>query len=138
MRNRKITVEHHGTTYYGQVATIESTTLGTEDHGILTAYLHCSGDGWGIGVGGYGLDTYDEAQKKRVPTAYGLDHIVQLARTAGVGRWEDLPGTQVIVLFTSESSLGSTAAGIAHISDEKRVLILKEHAQTWLPEQAAS
>jgi len=130
--SRSIVIEHNGTTYYGRVATIESTYLGTEDHGILTAYLHCSGDSWGIGVGGYGLDRYDEAQDKRIPTAYGLSHIVQLVHTAGVGSWEKLPGTEIIVLFTSESPLGGTAAGIAHIRDEKKVLILKEHAAQWI------
>lgn len=135
---RTITIEHNGATYYGQIARIESTHLGTEDHGILTAYLHCSGDGWGIGVGGYGLDAYDPEQKKRVPTAYGLDHIVQLARTAGVPKWEDLPGTDVIVLFKSKSALGGTAAGIAHISDEKKVLILKDHAAVWIPEEVSA
>jgi hypothetical protein len=135
---RTITIEHNGTTYYGQVATIKSTSIGTEDHGILTAYLHCSGDGWEIGVGGYGLDAYDEARGERVPTAYGMDHILQLARTAGVSTWEDLPGTDVIVLFTSKSALGGVAAGIAHISDEKKVLILKEHAAEWFPAEVSA
>jgi hypothetical protein len=122
---RTITVEHDGKTYYGQVARITSTYLGTEDHGILTAYLHVEGDGWGIGVGGYGLDAYDEAEKRRIPTAYGLDHIVQLARTVGAPSWEKLPGLEVLVLFESAHAWGGTAVGIAHIQDEKRVLILR-------------
>ena len=132
MNNRTILIEHRGTTYYAKVARIKSTHLGTEDHGILTAYLHVEGDGWGIGVGGYGLDTYDEERKERVPTAYGLDHIVQMARTVGASSWEKLPGREVLVLFDSENSLGATAKGIAHISDESKVLILKEHADEWL------
>ena len=37
-------------------ARITRTTLGVEDHGILTAFLHLEGDGWGIGFGGYALD----------------------------------------------------------------------------------
>jgi hypothetical protein len=131
MAARTITVEHNGTTYYGQVARIKSTLLGQEDHGILTAYLHCEGDGWGIGVGGYGLDAWTEAEKRRVPTAYGLDQIVQFIHTAGVGSWEKLPGTEILVLFESKNSLGGIAAGIAHIRDEDRVLILKEHAEQW-------
>lgn len=131
---RQITVEHNGTTYYAKVARIKSTHLGTEDHGILTAYLHCDGDGWGIGVGGYGLDQPVEVDGKfshREPTAYGFDHVIQMARTVGAPSWEALPGREVLVLFDSPNSLGATAKGIAHISDEKRVLILKDHADSW-------
>lgn len=133
---RTITVEHNGTTYYGQVARIESTRLGTEDHGILTAYLHVKGDGWGVGVGGYGLDEpyHDEDGKflGRRPTAYGLDHIVQMARTVGASSWEALPGKDVLILNESQSTWGSTPVGIAHISDESRVLIFKDHAAEWI------
>lgn len=131
---RTITVEHNGSTYYGKVARITSTHLGGEDHGILTAYLHCEGDGWGIGVGGYGLDqpvTIDGKFSHREPTAYGFDHVVQLYRTVGAESWEKVVGREVLVLFNSPNSWGSTAEGIAHISDEKRVLILKDHAEEW-------
>lgn len=36
---------------------IESTNLGFHDgfNSIPTAYLHCKGDGWGQGFGGYGF-----------------------------------------------------------------------------------
>jgi hypothetical protein len=138
--SRTITVDHNGTTYYGKVATVESTHLGTEDHGILTAFLHCEGDGWGIGVGGYGLDepVHDDEGKflGRRPTAYGFDHILQMARTVGADSWEKLPGREVLVLFKTPSALGGTAAGIAHISDEKRVFILKDHADEWLARES--
>jgi hypothetical protein len=129
---RQIIVEHNGSKYYGQIARIESTMLGQEDHGILTVYLNVSGDGWGTGVGGYGLDAWVEPEKRRVPTAYGLDQIVQIMHTVGVSTWEKLPGREVIVLYDTASSLGSIAKGIAHIQDEKRVLIFKEHADRWL------
>ena len=36
--SRTITIEHNGTIYYAKVARVSSTHLGTEDHGILTAY----------------------------------------------------------------------------------------------------
>lgn len=82
--SRTTTVEHGGTTYYGRVAAITSTHLGEEDHGILSAYLTCQGDGWSISVGGYALDTYDRERDRRIPTAYGLDHLVQIMRAVGV------------------------------------------------------
>lgn len=141
MSERTITIEHNGTTYYGKVATIKSTMIGVEDHGILTAYLHCDGDGWGIGVGGYGLDqpvTVDGKFSHREPTAYGFDHIVQMARTVGVNTWEKLPGREVLVLFDSPNSWGGTAKGIAHISDESKVFILAEHAEAWKQREQVS
>jgi hypothetical protein len=139
---RTITIEHNGTTYYGKVARIKSTMLGSEDHGILTAYIHVEGDGWGVGVGGYGLDTpvHDASGKfiGREPTAYGLDQIVQFIHTVGVTSWEKLSGAEVLVLFDNEHSWGGTPKGIAHIRDEDRVLILKDHAEEWLAREPES
>lgn len=140
MSNRAITIEHNGSTYYGKVATVTSTTLGTEDHGILTAYVHVEAAGWGIGIGGYGLDRpviVDGKFSHREPTAYGFDHILQLARTIGAPCWESLPGREVIVLFDTPHSLGSTAKGVAHITDESKVLILADHADEWKNRESA-
>lgn len=44
-------------------ARIESTMLGYEDHGILTAFVTVGGDGWGCGFGGYGLDQWSEGRR---------------------------------------------------------------------------
>lgn len=129
--SRTISIEHDGQTYYGSVARIKSTHLGSEDYGILTAYLHVEGDGWDVGVGGYGLDAWNEDKTRRIPTAYGLDQIVQFISTVGVTSWEKLPGAEVIVLFDTPHPLGASAVGIAHIRDEKKVLILKHHAEVW-------
>lgn len=132
---RQIAVEHGGNTLYGKVATIKRTTLGVEDHGILTATLHVQGDGWGVGVGGYSLDEpkRDEDGKflGRVPTAYGFDHVVKIMTTVGVDSWEELVGREVIVLFSTPDGWGSQSIGIAHISDERRVLVFAEHAESW-------
>lgn len=131
---RTITITHDGVTYTGHVATIKGTSLGYEDHGILTAFLHCEWSGSGIGVGGYCLDRHKDGPGfgSRQGTAYGLDHVMRLMETVGVNEWEQIKGRQVIVLFEGTgSTLGMTAAGIAHITDEKRVLILKDHAAEW-------
>jgi hypothetical protein len=129
---KTITIEHNGKTYYGQAAKIDSTHLGSEDHGITTAFLHCSWKGGAVGVGGFCLDvSTGKPDYKRRGTAYGLDHILRLMETVGVNRWEDLPGKQVIVLFQTENHLGSTSAGIANVLNDE-VLILKEHAEHWL------
>jgi hypothetical protein len=131
---RTLTIEHNGQTYYGHIAKIESTMLGLEDHGVVTAYLHLKWDGSGIGVGGYCLDTPvkkpDGTHSHREGTGYGLDHIMRLTQTVGVSTWENLTGADVIVLFTTESSWGSMAKGIAGLHNGK-VMILKEHAEQW-------
>lgn len=131
MTERKIVIEHNGKTYMGYNAIIKSTSLGWEDHGILTAYLHCEWPGAGVGVGGFGLDEFDERGKPRKGTAYGLDHIMRLLETVGVNSWEKLPGKNVIVLFAGTGGFaGSSSVGIANATDDK-VFILKEHSEAW-------
>lgn len=140
--SRTIAVEHDGKTYSGQLAKIDSTALGFEDHGILTASLNCSWSGGGISVGGFCLDqSTGSPDYNRVGTAYGLDHLIRLMETVGVSRWEKIPGQQVIVLFDSApgvSTWGSTSVGIANVLNEDRVLILKAHAEQWLADAEAS
>lgn len=129
----KVTIEHNGKTYSGQIATIKRTSLTYEDHGILTTYLHCDWEGGGISVGGYCLDEPKSRESRdysRIGTAYGLDHIIRILETVGVESWEKLTGKQVIILFESENSWGSIAAGISGLLNGK-VFIPKEHADEW-------
>ena len=74
---------------------IESTMLGTEDHGIMTFFLYLNGDGWGCGFGGYCLDTFNENKKERVGVASGLQAIMEVLKTLEVDKWEDLRGTYI-------------------------------------------
>ena len=78
-------------------ALIESTMLGTEDHGIFTAFVHVKGPSWGCGFGGFALDQWDQAQKRRIGTAYGLQFIAEILRVVGVDSWEKLKGKHVRV-----------------------------------------
>jgi hypothetical protein len=134
--NRKLIIEHNGKTYTGQIATIKSTQLTTEDHGIFTAWLMCEWPGGGVGVGGYSLDTPIETPdaKFRVGTDFGMDQIMRIIETVGVSSWERVAGSKVIVLTEGTSSgWGSQAAGIAHLSED-RVLILGDHVKSWKQE----
>ena len=74
-------------------ATIESTFLGREDHRIMTAYLYLKYDGGGQGFGGYGLDTYNVAKKKREGHVFCGVFILCVLNTLEVESWEKLPGT---------------------------------------------
>jgi len=131
--SRTIIIQHNDHEYGGQIGTIKATHLGFEDHGIMTADLVVEWQGGGVSVGGYCLDSFDRSTTpaSRRGTAYGLDHIIQIMRTVGVEKWEELKGKQVIVLFEGTSFLGAQSVGIASTTDESRVLIMKEHADKW-------
>jgi len=130
MTSIKTTIEHKGKTYSGQIGTIKSTSLGTRDHGIMTAMLHVEWKGGGIGVGGYCLD-----EPRKDGSGKHLDHIMRILETVGVDRWEQLPGKQVLVLFEGSGGWGSTSCGIAGITNEK-VLDLKDHAFSFIADEA--
>ena len=74
------------------IARIKSTSLGVENHGIMSSYLHLEGDHWGQGFGGLSLDEYDPVAKRRKPhLAMGL-WIAGCLRVADASDWNDLPG----------------------------------------------
>lgn len=130
MSNLNVTVEHNGAEYSGEIMRIERTSLGREDHNIVTGYLHCRGDGTGVGLGGYRLDEFDRQAGESHGTGYGLDWIMRVMETVGVESWEKLPGQRVIGLFKSPGHLGQTAVGIANV-DTGKALIWSEHAEEW-------
>jgi len=86
-----------------KIAKIEKTFLGTEDHGIMTAYLDVSYGGSNQGIGGYALDTPvhdgDGIFIERVGTAQGMEMIRNILKVCGVDSWERLVGRTIFVLF---------------------------------------
>lgn len=74
---------------------ITGTMLGVEDHGILTFYLSIEFENGACAFGGYALDGYDEASKKRVAAGSGLQSIVEVMKCVGVEKWEDLRGQYI-------------------------------------------
>ena len=129
---RTLVIEHQGKSYSGQIAVIKKTEFGVNDHGIMSADLHCEWEGGGIGVGGYCLDTKPNPEtNKREGSAYGLDFIMRILDTVGVYTWEKLVGQKVVVLFEEgKSGWGGTSCGIANILNDK-VFLMKEHADAW-------
>lgn len=131
---RSLVVTDGENEYGGQVGVIKSTSLGYEDHGILTASLVVEWPGGGVSVGGFCLDEPRGREGKdysRKGTAYGLDHIIWILDTVGVDRWEALVGKTVVVLFEGKSLWGARSVGIAHATDEKKILVFEEHAKLW-------
>ena len=86
-------------------AIIESTSLGNEDHGIMTVWLCFNYEGFGQSFGGYSLDNYDEKKDKRIGTAYGCEFIKRILEVVGVEKWEDLKGKHIRVKTTPEKVL---------------------------------
>lgn len=98
-----------------EIAKIEDVSLGYEDHGILTCWLHLSYGTGGQGAGGYALDEFDEATRERRGTAYGCEFIIRLMRACGVEEWSKMKGRTVFALRNSSSGL---VKGIAPLPTE--------------------
>lgn len=95
-------------------AHIEKTTLGREDHGIMTFMLHLNYGDCGQGCGGVALDEYDSALKRRVGTIHGMQTIMDVLRVTGASSWEKLPGTSVRVRTAQ-----GTILMLGHYLDDK-------------------
>lgn len=91
---------------------IIGTTLGWEDHGILTAWIAVEGEGWGQSFGGYALDGKPEARKAgshRTPSEECGRWVAGILRALEVDRWEGLMG-QIVRVRRS----GGRIAAIGH------------------------
>jgi 3D (Asp-Asp-Asp) domain-containing protein len=99
------------------IAKIERTMLGYEDHGILSCMLHVTYGSSGQGVGGYCLDTpirdADDNFVCRMGTAYGMEFVARVIRACGVDTWEQIKGRTIYVLQDLEE--GAPAWGTSRV-----------------------
>lgn len=101
-----------------ELAKIEDTFLGIEDHGIFTAQVFVKYGSFGSqGVGGYSLDAYKPEQKKRIGTAFGAEFIKRVLKVGGVDSWEKLKGRTIYVLRENEG-FNSRVLGIESLPTE--------------------
>lgn len=111
-----VSVVHEGRTYDAEIATIEATSLGYEDHGIFTAQLRFAGSGWTQCAPAYALGG---------PACHR--YVKGVIEALGVQSWEGVSGKKVYVLREARYL---PIAGLADQSGE-RVLIfqdlMKEH-----------
>lgn len=84
-------------------ALISGTTLGFEDHGIMTAFIQTRSGAQGQGFGGYEMGG-----------AWGIEFIKSVLKTLDVGIWEQLPGKHCRVDASHEK-----IHRIGHIIDNK-------------------
>jgi hypothetical protein len=99
-------------------AQITSTSLGYEDHGILTCWLQLKYGSGGQGFGGYGLDGPPLVRfgNDREPSVHCGFWIARILDTVGVEKWEDLKGKHIRVAKADEWGL---IDGIGHITEDK-------------------
>lgn len=109
-------LEIEGETYQGQTATVDRFSLGPEDHGIWTADISFSGEGWGQSLGAYGLDAWNEAARQRVGTIFGMEFIMAAVKI--LGSPEQAKGKRVVV-FRQESY--GTILGFARLEDSGKI-----------------
>ena len=99
-------------------AQITKTSLGKEDHGIMTCWLHLTYGAAGQGFGGYYLGSYGKRPNKK--TGYGIEAISRIIDVVGVANWEDLKGKYIRVRFTDKpSGFGHEIDAIGHIIEDK-------------------
>ncbi len=97
-------------------AIITSTKLGYENNLILTFSLGLTGDGWGVGFGGYALDEYSNFLKERLPTATGFEAVSRVLRVVGVDTWEQLKGKHIRV---ETNGFGGRVTKIGNVIENK-------------------
>lgn len=105
-------------------ARIESTRLGTEDHGLFTFSLALDYGGLHQHFGGIGLDNFLGEWvlgARRGPTAYGMDCIVRILETVGVESWENIKNKYV----RAEVKNGYIV-GLINILDDDKVFYPKK------------
>lgn len=115
-----------GKTYYQRLARVQSFTLSNEDHGCLTLWLHLDYGGSLQGFGGYTLDTYSDAQKRRVGHACGTDMILRILTVFAVGSLEKVVGRYCYALFESKT-YSAPVVGLKTVpQDGDRVFLVED------------
>lgn len=113
-------------------AKITRTSLGIEDHGILTCVLHLDYGGSSQGAGNYSLDQPVHEGGKfvgRRGRAAGMEFIRRILETLRVDYWEDLPGTYIRV---RQGGGDEGVVAIGHITQD-RWLDFKEYWSKYGP-----
>lgn len=94
-------------------ATIKSTTLGREDHGIMTFFITIQGEkGTCVAIGGYALDEYDLNTDTRIFKSESMEIISKILEVVGVDSWENF----LVNIFDSKTMAGDLQLQKSEIS----------------------
>lgn len=104
-----------------RIAKITSTSLGFEDHGIFTTWLHVDYGGSCQGIGGraFAVPGLDGAPPVATGGAFG-DYIIRVLRACGVREWDRLVGRTIYALFDDGdgASMHDQPIGIENLPTE--------------------
>ena len=102
------------------LAKITSASMEIKERGILNFWIHVDyEEGCSQRIGGLCLDTYDEAKKQRVGTAYGCEMIRRLLVTLDVNDFSEMKGKHVWV-HGEGKGLSFSPKGIQLLSVDKK------------------
>jgi hypothetical protein len=98
-------------------AVIESASITSDDHGLLSAWLTLDYGGSGQGFGGYSL--YLPKSFKHHTMLSPAGHFIwRVMEVAGVTNWDHLKGKTIRVRTDSDSEFGGFIEAIGHIVKE--------------------
>ena len=100
---------------YKQLGIIESTELGTMDHGVLSFWIHVNFGGSGQGFGGWCLDEpvkHGKDFEGRHGTAFGCEVVLRILKAVGVDKWAALKDKEIWVYRNTDNFLSSKILGI--------------------------
>lgn len=99
-------------------AQIDSTHLGIEDHGILTAWVMTKAGAIHQGFGGFGFD-YRPDGKEWVPSKLLAAFVRGVIDAVGVSCWEKLKGSYCRVKRHEGNGFNAPIYAIGHITEDK-------------------
>lgn len=99
-------------------AQITDADLSMADHGSLVLWLQLTGNGWGVGYGGYGIGKGYVGAAEFKGYTKGTELIMRVMDTIGVARFQELMGkyVRVAVNFSAE---GGRVNIIGNIIEDK-------------------
>lgn len=99
---------------------IKSVSISNEDHGCLTAWLHCEMSGSGCRFGGYSLGSATGKENLKETkanwAAFFITRCIETVIGGGYGKWEDLTGEPCRVMM---EGLGGGIVAVGHFIDDK-------------------
>jgi hypothetical protein len=114
---------------YIKNAVIESVTLTTADHGLLSAWLYLNYGNSSQGFGGYALYLPKDFSHHQASSGIAGHFIFRCLEIGGVTEWSKLKGQTIRVRLTS-AGLDGRIEAIGHIIEDKWFVPSKEFPQS--------
>lgn len=115
-----------------QIAKVEYTQLGWEDHGIFTAIIGLDYGGSSQSVGMYSLSY--RPNKEHIGAQGGIAHIMRIMEACGVDQWEKIKG-RTIYAIREEDGWDTKVIGIGPLPTEEGRDFIFSDVVLWPEEQ---